>query len=93
MTGLDYYVKEFSKISMDPSQTIIIDNQPISYLLNKGTQLLKSILNWSIGTDACGDSSLIYLSIIAHHTQRVPYPSLTSSTTLETRLCWISSHV
>jgi TFIIF-interacting CTD phosphatase-like protein len=36
MTGLDYYVKEFSRIQMDPSQTIIIDNQPISYSLNKG---------------------------------------------------------
>lgn len=37
MTGLDFYVKEFSRVRMDPSQSIIIDNQPISYSLNKGT--------------------------------------------------------
>jgi Dullard-like phosphatase family protein len=38
-TGLDYYVKEFSRIRMDPSQSIIIDNQPISYSLNKDSAI------------------------------------------------------
>lgn len=87
MTGLDYYVKEFSKISMDPGQTIIIDNQPISYSLNKGMYFLGfmdipptgSILTHS-------DNNFPFVPF----QQRVPSQLPTFSMTKETMLCWTS---
>jgi RNA polymerase II subunit A small phosphatase-like protein len=38
VTRTGYFVKDLSNIRMDLSSSIIIDNQPVSYSLNKGSR-------------------------------------------------------